>query len=269
MSTKTPLSSNILSTGNKFVITEKTTDGVFKPGTVGIVSYVKGIDTECSNVAYFTAIILKRGKTGKQRIDLEQISTPIFSFEKMGLSTVMPDKKRKRYLYMEPMPQAHHSIQSMSNLNYLGWALSWSCYLNQLAKCTKPFRIWPKKNNDIMNRILNIAIHWHEDRDSTIDMFCSIEKRKNFVEKMRMMEATLFNCSLLYMLKIAECEVKASEYLIHNNDKIKTCDKEMLNSTYLFFKEKHTNLKELSRRNSSTKGNASVFRSTSKISSLS
>lgn len=249
MSDKQSLSSNILSTGNKFVVTEKTDDGTFRPGTTGVVSYVKGVDTGCSNVVYLTAVILKRGKTGKPRMDLEQISTPIFNFKTMDSSEIMPDKKRKRYVFTEPTPQTYRTIYEMEGLDFLGWALSWVLYLQKLSKCTKPFCIWPRKSNDIMNRMLNISSFWYENAEYTIEDFCASPQREKFINRMRTLEATLVNCSLAYMIKVTESEVNAADYLIHHNSKAKVCNVEALYTTYNVFKEKHKNLRALDRRN--------------------
>ena len=43
---------NIFTTGRKFVVTDETVDGVFGPGTTGMMSYIKGVDTTCPNVLY-------------------------------------------------------------------------------------------------------------------------------------------------------------------------------------------------------------------------
>ena len=251
MSNKQLLSSNILSTGNKFVATEKTADGTFRPGTTGIISYIKGIDTGCSNVVYLTAVILKRGKTGKSRIDLEQVSTPIFSFETMDSSGIMPDKKRKRYIFTEPAPQTYRTIYEMEGLDFLGWALAWTLYLQKLSKCTKPFCIWPRKSGDIMNRMLNISSFWYENAEYAIEDFCSSKKREKFINRMRTLESTLVNCSLSYMIKVTESEVNAADYLIHYNNRAEVCNMEALYTTYNIFKEKHKNLIALDRRNKS------------------
>lgn len=251
MADKQSLSSNILSTGNKFVVTEKTVDGTFRPGTIGVISYIKGIDTGCSNVVYLTAVVLKRGKTGKPRIDLEQVSTPIFSFETMDSSGIMPDKKRKRYIFTEPAPQTYRTIYEMEGLEFLGWSLAWVLYLRKLSKCTKPFCIWPRKNGDLMNKMLNISSFWYENAEYTVEDFCSPLQREKFINRMRTLESTLVNCSLSYMIKVTESEVNAADYLIHYNNKEKVYNEEVLYNTYNFFKEKHKNLKALDRRNKS------------------
>lgn len=243
------LFSNILSTGSKFVITDKTTDSIFGPGTIGIMNYVKGADVACANVVYICVTILKRGKHGMSRLDTNVISTPIFKFEKMDSVSIMPDKKRKHYVYIEPKVPNFKTIYEMPSLEYLGWGLSWINYLNKLTNRTNSYFIWPTNNKSIINRMFNVASLWKNDPDHTIDRLCSAEARRTFVNKMRIMEATFTECSLHYMLKVSELEIHAARYLMkHNKNKIEVCDKNILDKTHGIFLNKYTNLSLLKKR---------------------
>lgn len=240
------LSSNILSTGSKFTVTNRIPDGVFGNGTTGIVSHVKGVDTEYTNIVYLQTVILKRGKQGKSRLDIELISIPIFSFDNMNSFTIMPNEKRKHYVDTELCPFSLYNVYEMSDLDYLGWALSWARYLNQLSRYTKPFNIWPTKHKNIMNKMLNASDYWKEDSIYLSEEYGSADKREEFIKQMRIMELTLTACSLSYMLKIAKIEVEAIRYLItHNCSKTKIGNKNKLSATHNFFMKKYTNLKLL------------------------
>lgn len=244
------LSSNILSTGSKFIVTNKISDGTFGAGTTGIVSYVKGVGIECANIAYLQTVILKRGKQGKSRLDVELISIPVFSFDTMNSSTIMPDEKRKYYIDTKPCSSPLYTIYEMSDLDYLGWALSWTNYLSQLSQYTKPFNIWPMKQKNIMNKMLNASEYWKEDPTYLSDAYCDSNSREKFIKQMRIMELTLASCSLSYMLKIAKIEVQAIKYLIaHNRNKIKIENKDKLSATLASFTKKYTNLKLLKEKN--------------------
>ena len=161
----------------------------------------------------------------------------------------MPNKKRQRYIFTEPGIQTYHTIHEMEGLDFLGWALAWTLYLQKLSKCTKPFCIWPKKSSNIMNKMLNISSFWYENNEYTIEDFCSPLQREKFVKQMRTLESTLVNCSLSYMIKVTESEINAADYLIHYNNKEKVCSEEALHATYKLFKEKYRNLKTLDRKN--------------------
>ena len=235
------LSSNILSTGSKFTVNDKISEGIFGVGTTGIIGYVKGVDVECANIVYLQTVILKRGKQGKSRLDVELISIPIFN------SDIIFDEKRKHHVNIEPYSSPLHTIHDMTDLEYLGWALSWASYLNQLSRYTKPFSIWPIKNKNIMNKMLNASDYWKEDPVYLNESYSNFNARERFIKQMRIMELTLTTCSLSYMLKVAKLEVQAVKYLItHNSNKTK---KNELSATHTFFTKKYTNLKLLKEKN--------------------
>lgn len=243
------LSSSILSTGNKFIVTDETNDNTFGSGTTGIISYVKGVDIKCPNVVYLCVVILKRGKHGKQRLDIGTISTPIFNFENMGSSKLMVDEKRKYYVYIEPKVSSVYTIYEMDDLDYLGWALSWTGYLYRLSQFTKPFYVWPSKDT-IVGKMVDVHLYWNGAPKETANVFCPNKKREDFIKQMRMLEATLTNCSLSYMSKVSNLEIDALNYLGENNyGKTKIYDKKILNTTFDLFTKKYTNLELLKKRN--------------------
>lgn len=236
------LSSNILSTGNKFTVNDKISEGILGIGTTGIIGYVEGVDVECANIVYLRTVILKRGKQGKSRLDVELISIPIFNFDTI---TTIPNEKKRHHVNIEPCSSPLYTIYDMIDLDYLGWALSWASYLNQLSRYTKPFSIWPIKNKNIMNKMLNAPEYWKEDPIHLSDAYSDFNAREKFIKQMRIMELTLTPCSLSYMLKIAKIEVQAVKYLItHNKTK-----KNELSATHAFFTKKYTNLKLLKEKN--------------------
>lgn len=244
------LSSNILFTGNKFIVTDETVDSIFGPGTTGMMNYVVGTDTACTNVVHIHATILKRGKQGMDRLDTNIIAIPIFGFKDMYSSTIMPEKKQKHYVYIKPVVSTINTIYEMPDLEYLGWALSWACYLNKLHQSNSSSFVWPKSNKNIINKMLNIPTIWRDDPQYATGKFCAYLTRSEFVNQMRIMETTLVERSLFYMSEVSNIEINAIDYLIkRNNDKTKICDKNTLYKTYAVFMEKHTNLKSLKKRN--------------------
>lgn len=242
--TTSHLFSNILSTGNKFIITDKSVDSTFGPGTIGIMHYVKGVDTAYTNVVYIQATILRRGKHGMPRLDTNIISFPIFKLKDMN-SAIMPDKKRKHYVYIEPKTNTFRTIYEMSDLDYLGWGTSWINYLTRLSHHAKPFYV-ELMNKNIIGKMLNITNLWKTDPQHTIDVYCSNEARRVFINQMRIIESIFVKCSISYMLKVSELELKTIKYLATHN----VYNKKILNETYSVFAKKYANLKILENRNS-------------------
>lgn len=243
------ISSNIPSVGTKFIVTDKTADGTFGPGTAGLMSYVEGADVKYANVVYINVIILRRGKHGMLRLDTALISTPVFNFKNMNSITIMPNKEQKHYIYIKQKTFTPYTIYDMTDLEYLGWGLSWINYLEQLSQNTNSFFIWPTKEKSIIKKMSHISALWRDDPQYIYNRFCSNEARKIFVEQMRILESTLFECSLSYMLRVAKLETRAINYLILNNkDKTKVGSKKMLNEVHNTYITKYTNLKLLANK---------------------
>lgn len=203
------LNSHIFSTGTKFVVTDQTKDGTFGPGTTGFVSYVKGKDRDFPNVVYLKAVVVKRGKGGKERLNFSEISTPIFETSDVDMTDLMPDEKRRYYVHIEPERDVAHDVMKMEEIDFLGWALSYAQYIFKLNSRAKRISVWPQENNAICNRILNLEEYYSEDPEHTKEVMANLGARTSFVQNIRIKESTLVKCCLSYMLKIAQLEEAA------------------------------------------------------------
>ena len=201
-----PLTSQIFSTGTKFVVTDDTKDSTFGPGTTGFISYIKGYDQDYSNVVYLNTVIVKRGKGGKKRIDNSDLTTPIFDLNDENFLKIMPEEKRRYYVHIELAPSHERAVQNMPEIDFLGWANAQARYIQKLSTRAKHVSVWPSSSDHFLNRILNIDGNYGDGigDDLTNNIF-----REKFTKGIRMMEATLVKCSLLYMYKISELERKA------------------------------------------------------------
>lgn len=240
MSKTTPLTSQIFNTGTKFIVTDDTKDSTFGPGTVGFVSYVKGHDQDYPNVAYFNAAIIRRGKTGKKRIDFSEMSTPIFDFKDDNLVKVMPEEKRRYYVHIEPVLPYEDRVQRMSDIDFLGWAHSQARYVQKLSTRAKHVAVWPSESASPLNRILNMNENYSEDMDDSLTNAVSREK---FSKSIRMLESTLVKSALLYMCKVSEVEKRAIACLCQEGLNIGNPD--TMEQTLHTFKSKKDTLQTL------------------------
>lgn len=209
------INSNIFNTGTKFIVNEKTSDGSFGPGTTGFISFVRGKDRDFPNVVYYTAINIKRGKSGKERLELIEISTPVFELEDEEMDSIIPDKKRRNFVRISPanMPS---SILEMSNIDFLGWAAAYTQCVCKINTKSNRVNAWPKGDGAILNRMLNISSYYQEDPTYTKESYGGEGSRRDFINRIRMMESTLTKCSLSYMQKVAEIEFTAIRSILDN-----------------------------------------------------
>lgn len=234
------MNSMIFNTGARFVTTNKTTDTVLTPGSVCFMSFVRGSDMDFKNVFHSTCINIKRGKGGKERIDTVNISSPIFNIDDEKSVSLMPDNKRKSYVHIEATPQ-FPNVDNMAGVEYIGWALSYALFLYKLNSKGKT-SIWPEQNDDILNRILNVADNFNHHPDETKERLVTPTNIKKFVTKARTMESTFASLAMDYMVKVSGIEKAAASFLASKE----LCDSEFVKNT----KEKEAMLQTLSRLHS-------------------
>jgi hypothetical protein len=210
MSTKTKIfRSQIFSVGTKFVVSENSLDGTFSPGTEGFISYVRGRDRDYPNVVFLKTVITKRGKSGKERLDQGEISTPIFDLDSKAMSEILPDKKRKYFVHISPVESQCSSILEMSDIDYLAWANAYAMFLYQLNSRSQYISIWPEDSSDVVNKLLNIEEYYNEDPDFIKAEYGNDERRCSSLHKMRLMESNLVKCYISYKQKTAKLEEAA------------------------------------------------------------
>jgi hypothetical protein len=235
-----PLTSQIFNTGTKFVVMEETKDSTFGPGTTGFISFVKGYDQDFSNVVYLNTVVIRRGKSGKKRIDNSELSTPIFDFKDENLAKVMPEEKRRYYVHIEPVLPYEDTVQNMSDIDFLGWAHAQTRYVYKLSTRAKHISVWPEDSGNFLNKILNLGDHFSEDMD---DAFTNNASREQFTRSIRTLESTLVKSALLYMCKVSELEKRAINDLCA--DGLNIGDPETMQQTLNTFTKKKDALQTL------------------------
>lgn len=198
--------------GTKFIVTDNSEDGTYGPGTMGFISHVKGYDQDFPNVAYLIATIIRRGKTGKARIDQAELSTPIFDIEHEVLKENMPDEKRRFYVHIEGSKLIHH-VNDMEDIDFVGYAFAVALFLFKLGSRAKHFKPWPQSNNSPLNVALHAAEMWSESEAHTLQVMNSGNFREIFMQRARLMESTLVKPSLTYMARVAALEEEAAKQL--------------------------------------------------------
>ena len=244
------LTSQIFATGTKFVVTDETTDGTFGPGTTGFISYIKGRDQDFGNVFYYRVAIIKRGKGGKERLELNDISTPVFELDNELISKIMPDEKRRYYVHLKPL-LVPMSILDMQAIDFLAYGFAYSRWIRKLTTRSKHVNAWPNDQADILNTFVRMDDYYEEDPAYALDNFCRTPIREDLVRKLRIMESTLVKCSLSYMHIVAGIERRALEEL--SNASIKLDDPATLKESLKSFAKKASSLETLTNAHSPNK----------------
>lgn len=244
------LTSGILATGMKFKVTEDSVDGTFGPGSTGFIAYVVGKDRDFPNVFYMKAVIIRRGKTGMPRIDINELSCPVFDFGAKNalFHKIMPDEKRKYYLHIEPEP-FEENLMEMDALDFIGWAAAYAQFLNKLSTRAKHFNPWPQQGDNVLNELYSIRDYWQEGADACYDRFANTDARANIVATIRMMESSLVKCALSYIHRVSEVETMAAQSLLEKwSSDFKLTTKKALRDNYQAYQKKMKSVELLKKK---------------------
>lgn len=237
------LKSQIFSAGTKFEVTDKSTDSIFGPGTTGFVSFVKGMDQDYRNVFYYRFVTTKRGKGGKERLEISDLSTPVFDIDDENIAKVLPDEKRKYYVHLKAVSPVPCSVMEMSKIDFLAWGLSVARYVRKLNTRAKHVNTWPSSSSDMLNSFVRMDDFYNEDPSHTKANYTTPEVRDGFTRRIRVMESGLVRCALSYMKKIADIEEKAVLSILKSDENIGT--RAVLKDTYKSFSSKRAALESL------------------------
>lgn len=204
------LNSSIVVAGTRFVVNDRTEDSTIAPGSTGFISYIRGRDDDYHNVAYLRTIITRRGKNGKHRIDMVDLSTPIFDIAgDAEVSRIMPEEKRKYYVHINvPNETIKEDVLEYSDIDYLAWGCAYASYVQTLCQKATHINPWPTKGNDLLNVISNIMSIYSENPEAAL-IKAAIEERETFIQRLRMVELAVADCAIQYMTRIAKIEETA------------------------------------------------------------
>jgi hypothetical protein len=232
--------------GTPFVVTDRTKDGTYIPGTTGFISCVKGRDRDYPNVVFYTGSIIRRGKAGKPRLDGVEISTPVFDIDHEAMAEFMPAENRRYYVHLDRAVYPNDLLQ-YSKLGYLGWAFAYARYTKKLCDRATRFSPWPKGNKDLVNNMLIATEYYEEDSENAFDYFCKPESIRSFIHRIRMTEATVARCYLSYTARVAQLEEEAIVDLAKRHSKDhQFARKADLTATVKYHQSKTTVLNNLS-----------------------
>jgi hypothetical protein len=207
---------------------DPTKDSSFGPGTRGIMSYVRGYDSEKNNVCYARFVALRRGKSGKMRMDFNELKFPIFVSTESDLSETFIDKEKKFFVFIESRPLICNNVIDLESHEFIGWSLA---KVNFLAKVHRwvNHNIWPKTKNNIINQIQRMPEVFEADPDQHLKRFEDVELRENLVDKIRQLECKMSRLILQHIIRVKEMEIKAIKTIISSKTGLK---KELLEKAF-------------------------------------
>jgi len=228
------LKNNIIPPATKFQVLEgDIRDGTFLPETLGFISYWKPSGNG-SNIAAYQTVVLRRGKSGRPRLDWNTILTPYYH-EQNSITRLMGIDCQYNVI-MEPI-SIEQNILKMTDADFLGWIVSKNLYLHNLATngySKNPSNSpWPQSKTHILNRLRNLIRAFGNDPDHVREEFRHASKRVECITALREMESILLHSSTIYNMEIIKRRKSALMNLEKKADKwdYLTISKECIKNT--------------------------------------
>lgn len=218
--------------GTRIIVNNEIEDTTIKPGSVGYVSHVFGVDRMFPNVAYLQVVFSKIGITGKQRIKVADISVPVLHGDVHGDN--YPSEKRKNFVCISPNEEEACNVVDLKDMDFLTWAVAMSLFVyksyNKVVSNAgnrhyreKVKKVWPSSPNSDLNKLLNVSTLSQKTLDSestSISItYSSPEVRNDIVNSLRMAEASLRTSFTSYLNVLSNLQHSAEDFNSRTNTK--------------------------------------------------
>jgi len=213
---KEVLESCLFEAGARFVISEDLKDNTFGPGTTGFVSYITGLDDSYQNLAKVTASIIRRGKGGKERLDVGNLYVPVFYFDNANFAKLMPQDTRKYYVKPERDSELAVSLMEMADMDFIGWAAAMAMRLKKMNDSCK-HKKWPEEQANPLRQVLRSIERFAEDPPEYLVKLANPDFRTAFIDECRAKSCAMVRVHLDFDIKKLDVEVNAAEFLVFTN----------------------------------------------------
>ena len=211
------LTSNLLEPGAMIIATDKVKDGSFPPGSLGFVSFVRGVDDSYQDLAKICVVQVRVGKTGKARIQNANLSVPVFYVDHKGFDKLLPGEgDRKGFVHVERHIPMTTDVMALDPLNFLGYAVAISKRIKHMSDQCR-HKKWPEDKGHPINILKRMPDYFANDPDGSLEKFTEENFRVDFVEKARRMMSRLVRVHIELDMTRVEAEVNAAEFLLFTN----------------------------------------------------
>jgi hypothetical protein len=212
------LESSLLEPGAMFIVNDIIKDNTFSPGSLGFISFVRGLDDSYQNVAKLLTIMIRRGKSGKARIMNATLCVPVFNMDHEGFIKIMPQEgNRKYFMHIDRYKPLAFDIMKLRPLEFLGYAVAMAKRIKHMSDQCK-HRKWPEAKSNPINVLKRMPDYFEEDPDGYLDKYGNSDFRQTFLMESRQMMSSLVRMHLQLDITRAETELNAAEFLLFTNE---------------------------------------------------
>lgn len=239
-----PLKCSVQACGLPFIVTDTLKDTTFQPGTQGVLSYVMGPDYNNPNIVFQQVVTTRRGKTGKARMNINMILSPMFEVPGVEFEEMFPKTDdRKHFIEIDVDNQLSAPVMGVDDPvdnNFLSWLFARCLFVRELDKAVYPpdhqimktlemgggksVYIWPKDKLDVLKQFTGNIERWYNDgaTDSIAEVYSNNTVKPQMLNQLRAIESALIIPRLEYQRKVNGIMIEALNYISkHINNKAK------------------------------------------------
>jgi hypothetical protein len=254
------LTNHLYPTGTKFIVTQDVKGNSFTPATTGFIAHMTETDMDYQNVASVKVVLTRRGKGGQNRINIHDMSIPIFTNEEMLKHENYLPIDRRSYSHIESTPFDEPDLLGINPLDFLGWACSYATYLRHLAfNMSYPRginnKLWPRENN-ILEKMFSLSHRFEDSPKEFLRSYVEKDFRIAFISKAREAESILTKCSISYKNLVISAILNSAYFLKYTNEEYyKVENEKLVKNTIDFYEKQYKKVKSLTiRPNKSKRG---------------
>jgi hypothetical protein len=200
-----------------FIVSDKIKDGSYPPGSLGFLSFVRGVDESYQDLAKVCAVIIQVGKTGKARIQNATLSIPVFYVEHEGFDKLLPNNgERKGFVHIDRNIPMTVDVMALDPLYFLGYAVAMAKRIKHMSDQCR-HKKWPEAKSNPINILKRMPDYFNEDPDTMLDKYTNEDFRINFVEEARRMTSRMVRVHIELDMTRIDTEVNAAEFLLFTN----------------------------------------------------
>lgn len=230
------LQSNIFDSGTKFTISDKVKNSSHIPGSMGFIAHLSGLDDSYQNVANISAILIRKGKTGKERLEFCRLKIPIFVVDGENFAKILPTiESRRNFVHIDKETNQYVNLMETTSLDFIGWGTAMANKLKLMSSRCKHSK-WPSSNKDPINKLLRLPEYFSEDPAINLEFYTNPEVRTIFLNEVRSLYYSMVRIHLDLDESKVTCEINAAEFLEYTN-KGKFLEKKNAKNEYKFTKD--------------------------------
>ena len=210
-------------TGEKFVVNQDVKDTTFSPGSTAFMSYMTEPDVDYQDVARIKVVVVRRGKGGMDRVNLNNLHVPIFRDPRMMEHENYLPIGRKYYVHVDKERLSSANVLELDDIDFLGWACAKACYIYYLtthfAKKNIP-SLWPQSNKNPVVVASRFTEYFESDPGATVKNFSENKDfREHFIAQMRTLESAGAKSGILYHKRVVAAILNSAKFMVYTNDK--------------------------------------------------